>query len=183
MRRLLAAALALAPIGCSDDPSRPRIEFLPEMVDSVPYDSYAPNPVLRGGLTLQAPPHGTVARGAVPFRYGPSPEEAERAGRELANPVAPGPETTRRGEKVFQTFCSPCHGRGALGDGPVVPPFPTPPSLLAERARRMPDGRLYHVITRGQGLMPAHGAQVRPDDRWKVVHYLRALQGPAKEGP
>ena len=32
-------------------------------------------------------------------------------------------------------------------------------------------------ITRGQGIMPSHAAQVLPDDRWRVIHHLRQLQG------
>jgi hypothetical protein len=32
------------------------------------------------------------------------------------------------------------------------------------------------VIARGQGIMPPHAAQVLPEDRWRVVLYLRELQ-------
>jgi len=28
--------------------------------------------------------------------------------------------------------------------------------------------------------MPAHGSQVAPEDRWKIVHYIRTLQDPAR---
>ena len=47
----------------------------------------------------------------------------------------------------------------------------------AARAKGYPDGRIVHVISRGQGIMPAHAAQVLPEDRWRVVLYVRALQG------
>src|ERR1019366_184523 len=40
----------------------------------------------------------------------------------------------------------------------------------------LPDGALFHIITFGRNLMPAHGSQVAVDDRWKVIHYLRDLQ-------
>ncbi len=55
--------------------------------------------------------------------------------------------------------------------------FPNPPALTAEHARSLPDGQIYHIITRGQGIMPSHAAQVLLPDRWKVVLYLRQLQG------
>ena len=32
----------------------------------------------------------------------------------------------------------------------------------------MPDGQVFHVITRGSGMMPAYGGQIAPDDRWKA---------------
>jgi mono/diheme cytochrome c family protein len=186
MKRLLGAAAALGclALGCDSDPIQPRREFLPDMVDSVPYDSFDPNPNTRDGKTLIAPPPGTVARGVTPFHYGATPAEAERAGRELHSPVPASPEALARGQAAFLAYCAHCHGPGGLGDGPVIPRFPMPPSLVAERARSLPDGRLFHLITRGQGLMPAHGAQVVPADRWKIILHLRALQkaaGPLPE--
>lgn len=175
-------ALAVALLGACRDPARPNYEYVPEMVESLPYDSFAPNPVTRGGRTLQPPPPGTVARGAVSFPYGPGPEEAARAGRELANPVPASPEAVARGERVFRAMCSPCHGAGGQGDGPVIPRFPAPPSLIADHARALRDGQIVHIIVRGQGLMPSHAPQVGWDDRWKLVHYLRALQRPQRGG-
>ena len=35
----------------------------------------------------------------------------------------------------------------------------------------------HPTLARGQGIMPSHAAQVLPDDRWRVVLYLRGLQG------
>jgi hypothetical protein len=51
-----------------------------------------------------------------------------------------------------------------------------PPSLKAERAVQMRDGQLFHVITRGQGNMASYAVQVRPEDRWKAILHVRALQ-------
>ncbi|MFN7132978.1 MAG: c-type cytochrome, partial [Myxococcales bacterium] len=150
-------------------------------VDSVPYDAFAPNPVTRDGKTLMPPPKGSIARGQQVLHYGPGPDEAARAGRELSNPVPRSEAALARGGDVYASMCSHCHGPGGLGDGKVIPAFPTPPSLLAEHAKALPDGHLFHVISRGQGVMPAHAAQVQPEDRWKVIHYLRSLQAP-REG-
>jgi mono/diheme cytochrome c family protein len=182
-RARFALILVLGAGGCAEaDPTKTNLEILPEMVDSVPYDSFAENPVTRDGKTLLVPVKGTIPRGHTPFHYGSGPEEAARAGRELTNPVPDTPESAARGERVFRTFCTPCHGAGGLGDGPVVPRFPAPPSLVAAHARGLPDGRLFHVISRGQGLMPSHASQIGPEDRWKAVRYLRALQKSAGGG-
>lgn len=174
----LAAALcaALLASACADDPTQPRQEFMPEMIDSVAYDAFAPNPNTRDGKTLLAPAPGAVARGHAPFHYGPGPEEAARAGRELVAPE-PGPADAAKGEREFQTFCIPCHGPAGQGDGPIIPRFPPPPPLTAEHARSLPDGQIFHIITRGQGLMPAHGGQVPPEARWRIIRYVRKLQG------
>jgi mono/diheme cytochrome c family protein len=172
------AVLVLAIVGCDRGADRPGREILPDMARSIPYDSFRPCPVTRDGKTLLAPPPGSVPRGWVPFVYGPGPAEAARAGRELANPVVDGPEVKARGEKLWANFCFPCHGPSGQGDGPVIPLFPTPPPIAAEHARRMLDGQIFHVISRGQGVMPPHATQIEPRDRWVLVRYVRDLQGP-----
>ena len=71
-------------------------EYMPDMAHSLPYNSFAPNPVTRDGKTLQAPVAGTIPRGFQPLRYRATPEEALRAGRELHNPVPPAPKRWSR---------------------------------------------------------------------------------------
>jgi hypothetical protein len=58
----------------------------------------------------------------------------------------------------------------------MIPQFSKPPSLVAEHARMLPDGHIFHIITRGQKLMPSLAVQVELEDRWKVIHFVRSLQ-------
>ena len=111
------------------DFSRPNLEFLPEMVRSIPYDSFSPNPNFPDGKTLQPPVPGTIPRGIVPLHYEATSQDALRAGEELENPYsAENPAASQRGEVVFRNFCLPCHSEGGRGDGPVVHRgFPPPP--------------------------------------------------------
>ena len=52
-----------------------------------------------------------------------------------------------------------------------------PPSLLTDLIKGYPDGRIFHIITEGQGLMGAYIYQLpKIDDRWAVVNYIRSLQ-------
>jgi mono/diheme cytochrome c family protein len=44
------------------------------------------------------------------------------------------------------------------------------------RVANLTDGELYDVIANGKGTMPAYGARISPEDRWAIVHYIRALQ-------
>ena len=169
----LALVLLLA-AACSS--TKPGFEYAPDMVDSLAYESFTASPVTRDGKTMMAPAPGTVPRGVTLFRYGPGPGEARRAGRELVDPVERTAETLARGEKVFQIYCTPCHGMRGLGDGPMIPTFSKPPSLVADKARSLPDGHLFHIISRGQNQMGAYAAQIPPDDRWKVVQFIRSLQ-------
>lgn len=180
-RGLFLAAIAGGLLGCSAEGDRPGYEFLPGMVRSGTVHAYDPDPVTKSRPALRLPPEGTVPVGETLFAYGPGPEEAKRAGLELANPFPPDPEHLARGKQVFDTICFVCHGPRGEGDGPIIGRFPNPPSLLASRAQSLRDGQIYHIITRGQGIMPSHAAQVRPDDRWRVILWVRELQRGASE--
>lgn len=164
------------------DPTKRNFHVFPNMVDSLAYEAQAPAPRLAGGLLVDLrPPQGTVARGYRPLPFEATPEDAVRAGSELENPISSDDAAAlARGRFVFATFCATCHGAGGQGDGPVtrrgVPP---PPSLLAEHARSLADGHVYHIITFGQGNMAAYASQVERDDRWKLVSFIRALQASA----
>jgi mono/diheme cytochrome c family protein len=173
---LLGAGGALLGAHVLGDRQRPGFEYMPDMADSLPYDSFAPNPVTRDGQTLLAPVAGTVARGFQPFLYGTGPAEAERAGRELTNPVPASDEGLARGRANFETFCAVCHGQRGAGDGPLVPRIPNPPAYTSDRVRSMPPGQLFHVISRGSGRMPSYAAQIPEHDRWLIVRYVQTLR-------
>ena len=165
------------------DMSRPNVEFMPDMAHSLANESFARNAVFADGITLQTPPEGTVARGRLPLRYGSTPEEAQRAGRELMNTVdAEDADIQQRGATGFGVFCHPCHGATGAGDGPVATKgFPPPPSLFTEKATNLADGQIFHIISLGQGNMPAHGAQIPTAQRWQIVTHVRQLQARAAE--
>lgn len=161
------------------DPARPNPDFLPGMVTPVAYPSDAPHPSLPGRAASQPPQEGTIARGHMPLHLGSGLEAAERAGRELENPLrADDAAALARGALVFSRHCAVCHGGDGGGNGPVtrrgVPP---PPSLLAGASAGMPPGRLFHVVSRGQGNMAAYDDQLSVSDRWAVVLHVMRLQG------
>jgi len=160
------------------DYRRPNVEFMPSMVHSIPFDTFAPNPNFADGKTLQAPPPGTIPHGTLPMRYQPTTQEAVRAGQELVNPYGGTDSVVQeRGALVYQRFCLPCHGPTGAGDGLVAKRgFPPPPALFAAHARDMKDGQLFHIIAYGQGNMPGYAAQVAAEDRWRAVLHVRQLQ-------
>lgn len=169
-----------ANVAVDGDPAVPGLDYFPEMMYSRAAESYAGNAAFGNGATLQVPPEFTIARDASLLRYVPTPADALRAGVELTAPAA-DPADAQRGPVLFQTFCTPCHGTRGEGDGPVVARgYPPPPSLLADRARGMKDGQIFHVLTHGQQNMPAHASQIDATDRWRIVAYVRTLQGSSR---
>lgn len=84
-----------------------------------------------------------------------------------------------RGRNRFQIFCTACHGATGEGDGMIVRRgFQKPPSFYDDRLQEntTPAAHFFDVITNGWGAMPDYSAQIAPEDRWKIIAYLRALQ-------
>ena len=92
-------------------------------------------------------------------------------------PLVADARVMARGQERFDIYCSPCHGRTGQGDGMVVRRgFRRPPSFHEDRLRNAPIGHLFDVITNGFGAMPDYATQIRAEDRWAIVVYVRALQ-------
>jgi mono/diheme cytochrome c family protein len=119
---------------------------------------------------------GTVARGHL------RDDELLYAGKVNGTDAAVFPfrvdeKVMSRGRERFDVFCSPCHGRTGQGDGMVVlRGYRRPPSMHQDRLRSAPVGHFFDVITNGFGAMPEYASQVRADDRWAIIAYIRALQ-------
>jgi len=122
------------------------------------------------------PIEGTVARGQLredkAFYTGLS---GDRFLTKL--PLAGTRELLERGRDRFEVFCSPCHSRVGDGRGMIVRRgFKQPASFHEARLRNQPVGYYFDVMSRGFGEMSSYAAQIRPEDRWAIVAYIRALQ-------
>ncbi|MGE5353135.1 MAG: quinol:electron acceptor oxidoreductase subunit ActD [Acidobacteriota bacterium] len=122
---------------------------------------------------MRMPVEGTIARGFIPYPYKGNQAAASKY---LINPLVPSKEVLAKGQDKFNTFCSPCHGYFGKGDSRLRGQFPAPPSLQSEKVRNYKDGDIYHIITEGQNIMPSYAKQITREERWAVIHYLRALQ-------
>lgn len=174
---VLAIVCGGATSACGSASETRGFEYTTDMVYSVAYDSFAPNPVTRDGLTLQRPVRGTIPRGFLPLHYSGTSEDAERAGRELQNPVPPTARTAADGQVLFDTFCAVCHGTEGAGDGPLVPKIPNPPAYTSARVRELPIGQIFHVISFGSGRMPPYASQLAARERWLIAAHVQMLQG------
>jgi mono/diheme cytochrome c family protein len=175
----LAAAIVLS--GCSHRKTTPAFEYLPDMAYSPAVKAQNEDPMHPGAAAMRQPVPGTVPRGFTPYRYAAG--DSLIAQRDLVNPLPRTADVMGRGQRVFMTYCVVCHGPKGDGQGYIVPKFPMPPSLLSPKVSGWADGRIYHVITRGQNLMPSYASQIEPEDRWAVIHYVRALERAANPRP
>jgi Cytochrome C oxidase, cbb3-type, subunit III len=120
---------------------------------------------------------GTVAHGAYhENNYLYTGKMGNNPGDYMPFPVTA--QVLARGRERFNIFCAPCHSR--LGDGEGFIPSRgfsrKPPSFHIERLEKAPVGYIFGVITEGFGIMPDYASQIPPEDRWKIVAYVRALQ-------
>lgn len=160
--------------GCPSE--RPPIHLVRDMDNQPKYLPQNESGFFYNGRTMQEPVMGTVARGELQedqqFYTGKS-----GWGFYASNPLEASEETLARGRERFAIYCSPCHGIHAVGQGTVaVRGKIRVANLLDERVRGMADGKIFEVISRGSGLMPAHDYLVSVRDRWTIVAWVRELQ-------
>jgi mono/diheme cytochrome c family protein len=120
-------------------------------------------------LARFAAPAGTVPRSGGELLV----DRAAYATRK--NPVPADRGSVARGEVLFRIYCTPCHGPGGKGDGPVTPRFIPPPDLTSAVIQGRTDGHIAYYIGYGGAIMPAYGEAISVGERWDLVNYLRTL--------
>jgi len=197
-RRLLAALLPMALAGCdfwyNTVPSPDQLWYHIAWFDQMIY-SPAVNPYSRADVPR------TAVKGTVPVGGGEASWDIgdganlayafdQAAADRLVNPTktgtgmpVPGPDmpmlapSSARGDSLYHTFCSACHGQDGAGTGLVASRFVGVPSLLTTMTRSHTDGYLYSIIRYGRGLMPKYGDKLPSQvDRWLIVNHVRELQ-------
>jgi mono/diheme cytochrome c family protein len=173
---LAALAIPFVIIGCNGGKNTPNIEIVQNMMDQESIKSQGWNHQ-DDKLQMRQPPAGTVPRGFQPYKYSTDPDGAEK---NLVNPLAndTSEEVKAAGKKYFTIYCSVCHGLEGKGDGTVAVKMPVkPPPLISDKVKNYKDGRIFHIMTMGQGVMGSYASQITdPKNRWAVVNYVRSLQ-------
>ena len=185
-------SLGLGLLGCGgahgDDPGR---AYMPDMYYARAYEAYGYNMVngeydslaSRGirynGLTVP----GTVARGDMLPYHLTNDSAGLRAADAIRNPLnTQGNEKLlSEGERLYLINCGICHGTALDGNGPLYKggegPYPAKPQVLNNaNAVAWTDGHYYHVITYGKGAMGSYASNLRPEQRWLVINYIRSKQ-------
>lgn len=102
------------------------------------------------------------------------------------NPRALTKELLEKGQQQFGIYCSVCHGMNGNGNGlvnrranKILSATWVPPSSLHQEslyADQYPDGKLFNTISNGIRKMSGYASQIKVEDRWAIVAYVRALQ-------
>jgi mono/diheme cytochrome c family protein len=101
------------------------------------------------------------------------PDEAVK----MVNPVKATAVGLAHAKKVFGYNCSMCHGKDGDGQGDLaeqmklkLKDWRDPASL-----KDVTDGELFYIISKGKGQMPAGAQQMKPDEIWTMVLYVRSF--------
>jgi mono/diheme cytochrome c family protein len=151
-----------------------------DMHDQPRYKPLAGSDFFGDGRSARPLIEGTVARGQMrtdSARY--TGKIAGKNGPEDVDqfPFAIQRSDLDRGRDRFNIYCSPCHSQLGDGNGMVVRRgFRQAANYHTDKLRSAPVGHFFDVITNGFGAMPSYAARVVPDDRWRIIAYIRALQ-------
>lgn len=197
--RLLAGSVLviLATTACVRDEQSPGYEYMPDMYRSPAIEAYVDYGEIRDTIhdelattkSVRRPVEGTVpfsdqAMNDIPFTIPNTFEGYESAGEILKSPLAETEDIIREGQLIYADFCVHCHGKTGKGDGPVVEMggHPPPPAYDSPQMADLPEGKMFHAITYGKGLMGPHKSQLSKLDRWKVIAFVKTLQASDDEG-
>ncbi|PCJ81741.1 MAG: cytochrome C [Bacteroidetes bacterium] len=192
---ILIVALIVTITSCTNNPNSPGLEYMPDMYRSPAieaYVDYGEDPYYvteevaaaqRMTQSARKPVAGTIAfKGedkafGLPYPYANTPEGYELAGLELHSPLPTTSDNIQAGALNFGLMCSHCHGETGKGDGAIsrngfimgIPDYST-------KLKDLPEGKMYHTLIYGKGLMGSHASQISQKGLWEIIQYVQVLQ-------
>lgn len=192
---LVAAALT----SCKTDPNAPGVEYMPDMYRSPAPEAYVDygnskvmdlSQVKKDEMGVvpvlsRRPPVGTIPYQSnpsmvafvMPYALNNTTEDYERSAVEVHSPLKSTKENVEKGKDIYTKMCTHCHGAEGHGDGAIaknghiagIPDYAT-------KLKDLPEGKMYHTITYGKGLMGQHASQLNQLERWQVIEWVKCLQ-------
>ena len=119
----------------------------------------------------------------APYYYVDTEADRQRAVADLTvNPFPITADGLARGAELYNTFCAICHGEAGDGNGWIYEngAYPAAPrNFLVQEWVDTSAGVYYHAFMYGKNVMGAYKDKVNYEERWQIIHHIRALQ--AKE--
>ena len=129
---------------------------------------------LRGGISARNAPSSAEEAVARRLRSLLMPAEA-RAAR---NPLTLEPRILAEGRAHFADHCASCHSNDGSGQTELGRNLhPRAPDMRGPATQGLTDGELFYIIENGVRLtgMPGWGGAGKPEESWKLVHFIRNL--------
>ena len=82
-------------------------------------------------------------------------------------------EIIKKGETLFNTNCSSCHGNPGKKNFANLTPSPGDPASDAYQDQT--DGEMYYKVTVGRSPMPSFKTILAETERWTIISYIRSF--------
>jgi mono/diheme cytochrome c family protein len=179
-------AVVIMIISCGGPRRNPGRAYMPDMVYSRAYETYASTEELeKKGIHYTAMPvPGTVARGDMQGYTLKNDSLGYALSAGVKNPLDTSAIDKKEAERLYLINCGICHGAKLDGNGPLWKdgngPFgAAPKNFMADDMMKMAEGTMFHSVTYGKGQMGSYAAQLNMKQRWMVIAYVKSKQAPA----
>jgi mono/diheme cytochrome c family protein len=188
---LIALTLGLGIAGCTigAESSEPPIVGIRNMYNQPRYDTQERRPFFDDERSMRPQVDGTVSRemekgyDAATGLGAQSGAWIEKVPERITKQLGGVEAAVKRGQDRFNIYCAACHGVAGDGKGMISrralalgATGLVAVNLQDNRLRHIPDGQLFATITNGVRNMPSYAHNIPVEDRWAIVHYVRALQ-------
>jgi len=115
----IVALIAVSFTSCNKK-TRPNYEYMPNMYESVAYETYQESDAFANGKEGQLPVEGTISRGYMPFDYAGDTDGYNLAKAELTSPLYSNPVDLNRCKELYNIYRCIFHGDKGELEGRVV---------------------------------------------------------------
>ncbi len=157
--------------------ARRNYQYMPNMYESVGYETYQQADVFNGNVEAQLPVNGTIPRGGSLYEIEDTNEGYQLAKDSLTSPLDSTQVDYTRGKELYDIYCGICHGTKGDGKGKLV----DREKILGvpsydDAGRAITTGSIYHVIYYGRNTMGSYANQLNEEERWQVTAYVEKLK-------
>lgn len=188
----------MAFVSCKEDQNSPGVEYMPDMYRSPALEAYVDygnnkhmdwtqgqkdaagvvSKLSRVAIEGTIPyTKADMAMYVMPYPLNNTPEDYEKSATDIHSPMIGTKKNILRGKEIYTLMCTHCHGEAGHGDGAIsknghiqgIPDY-------AVKLKDLQEGKMYHTLTYGKGLMGQHASQLNQVERWQVIEYVKLLQ-------
>lgn len=175
--KILTLVMIVALTFSCKEERKPNYQYMPNMYESVGYETYGEYPVFENEQEAKLPVEGTVPRGWMPYELEFSNQGYQTAKDSLKNPIAYTEENIEKGKALYDIYCAVCHGAKGDGQGILV----KREKILGvpaynDAGRAITEGSIYHVMYYGINSMGSYASQTSIEERWQIVAYVEKLK-------
>lgn len=153
--------------------------IVPTFVQAWPWSDDMANQISikpQESFDLKSPGMKPYPKRSVPIPGTSSLVKDMEASEKQTNPIPADAKSVALGKKLFEIYCTPCHGFSGKGDGLVGAKLLLQPyNLTADQTKERSDGFIWGYMTFGGAVMPSYANDLSVTERWNVINYVRKV--------